>query len=98
MLTLSYSGSNLTGILDTAGGVHTFAYDSSHRLQNEQVGPLNATYTYSTSNGTLTQINRGLGTTLAVTAAAQGLGVSTALNARKAVAALIDDRIGEAGA
>ena len=33
------------------------------------------TYTYSSSNGTLTQIDRGLGTTLAVTAAAvQGLG------------------------
>ena len=40
------------------------------------------TYTYSSANGTLTQINRGLGTTLSVTAAAvQGLGASTAINA-----------------
>jgi RHS repeat-associated protein len=91
-LTLSYDAqSNLTSFLDAAGGPHTFAYDSSHRLVNEKVGPLNVTYTYSSGNSTLTQINRGLGTTLAVAAAAaQGLGASTAINASAAVAALTD--------
>jgi RHS repeat-associated protein len=91
-LTLSYdSNSNLTGIVDAAGGVYTLAYDTAHRLVNEQVGPLNTTYTYSTSNGMLTQVNRGLGTTLSLTAAAaQGLGASTAINASQQVAALTD--------
>ena len=91
-LTLNYDAhNNLTGFQDAAGGVYTFGYDGSNRLVNEQVGPLNATYTYSTANGTLTGINRGLGTTLAVAAAAaQGLGASTAINASAAAAALTD--------
>jgi RHS repeat-associated protein len=91
-VTLSYdSHSNLTGIVDAAAGVSTLSYDTSHRLVNEQVGPLNTTYTYSSSNGMLTEINRGLGTTLSVTpAAAQGLGASTAINAGQQVAALTD--------
>ncbi len=91
-LTLSYDGSNnLTGLVDAAGSVYTFGYDTSNRLVNEQVGPLNTTYTYSSGNGTLTQINRGVGTTLSVTAAAvQGLGASTAINTNQAAAALTD--------
>jgi RHS repeat-associated protein len=91
-LTMSYdSNNNLTGIVDAAGGVYTLAYDTAHRLVNEQVGPLNTTYTYSTSNGMLTEVNRGLGTTLSLTAAAaQGLGASTAINASQQVAALTD--------
>lgn len=92
LLTLSYdSNNNLTGFTDAAGGVYTFSYNSVNQLVNEQVGPLNTTYTYSTTNGTLTQIDRGLGTTLSVTAAAaQGLGSSMALNASQAVATLTD--------
>jgi len=91
-LTPSYDGNNnLTGFTDAAGGVSTFGYDTSNRLVSEQVGPLNTTYAYSPSNGTLSQINRGLGTTLAVTAAAvQGLGAPTAINAKDAVATLTD--------
>ncbi len=91
-LTLSYDGSNnLIGLVDAAGSVYTLGYDTSNRLVNEQVGPLNTTYTYSTGNGTLTQIDRGAGTTLSVTAAAvQGLGASTAINTSAAAAALTD--------
>ena len=89
---MTYDGNNnLIGLIDAAGGVYTFGYDTSNRLVNEQVGPLNTTFTYSSSNGTLTQINRGLGTTLSVTAAAvQGLGASTAINASQAVGGLTD--------
>ena len=71
----------------TPPAASTFGYDGSNRLVNEQVGPLNATYTYSSANGTLTGVNRGLGTTLAVAAAAaQGLGAATAINAGAAAA------------
>ena len=91
-LTPSYdSNKNMTGFIDAAGGVHTFAYDTTGRLVNEQVGPLNTTYTYSPSNGTLIQIDRGLGTKLSLTAAAtQGLGGGTALTLSQAVTTLTD--------
>jgi YD repeat-containing protein len=76
-LTLSYDlNNNLTGFVDAAGGLYTFGYSASNQLINEQVGPLNTTYTYSGSNGTVTQVDRGLGTTLSLTAAVvQGLGI-----------------------
>ncbi len=91
-LTPTYdSNNNLIGFTDAAGDAYTFGYDTAHRLIGEQVGPLNTTYTFSASNGTLTQINRGLGTTLGVTAAAtQGLGAATAINANQAFAAMTD--------
>jgi RHS repeat-associated protein len=91
-LTLSYdTNNNLTSGLDAAGSAYTFTYDSSNRLRNEKLAPLNVTYTYSSSNGTLTQIDRGLGTTLAVTAAAvQGLGAATAINSSAALGVLTD--------
>jgi YD repeat-containing protein len=85
------ANNNLTSFVDAAGGVSSFGYDSSSRMVSEQVGPLSTSYTYSPSNGTLTQVNRGLGTMMAVTAAAvQGLGSPTAINASQAVVTLTD--------
>jgi hypothetical protein len=53
---------------------------------------MNTSYSYAV-NGTLSQINQGLGTTLSVTAmVAQGLGASTAINTSAGGAALTDAR------
>src|SRR5262249_32257566 len=72
--------------------VRTFAYDNSHRLLNEQWGPTNITYTYDTATtGVLTQVNRGLGTTLGVRSSnVPALLTMTALNADAAVATATD--------
>jgi YD repeat-containing protein len=90
--TIGYDGSgNMNSYIDAANGTWTLSY-SSHQLANEQVGPMNTSYSYA-SNGTLNQINQGLGTTLSVTAAvAQGLGASTAINTSAGGAALTDAR------
>jgi RHS repeat-associated protein len=87
----SYDGSNnLIGVQDAAGGVCTFGYDGYHRLTNDQVGPLNATYIYNANNW-LTVIDRGLGTALSITPqATQGLGGGAVLNAGQAASAVID--------
>ena len=92
--TIGYDGSgNLNSFVDAASSPYTFGYDGVNRLINEQVGPLNTTYAYSGSGGTLNQINRGLGTTLGVSQPAAvrwGWGRATAINTSQAVAAMTD--------
>ncbi len=91
-VTLSFDGSNnLTGIVDAAGGLSTFAYDGLHRLINEQVGPLNATYTYSGTDGSLIASDQGLGPVTTIAAqAVQGLSGSPALTVAQQVATVTD--------
>ena len=54
--TLSYSGSNLAQVTNPDGGVHTFAYDGSHRLTGETFGGLQNGWAYQSSGvlGTFT--------------------------------------------
>jgi YD repeat-containing protein len=67
IVTVSIDASNnVTGITDSAGGLRTLSYDSVHRLTNDRWAPLNATYTYDSNNGELSQIDRGGGATLTV--------------------------------
>jgi YD repeat-containing protein len=47
---------NLTGIIDPAGGVRTFTYNTSHQLINDQIGVLNATFAYDASSALLTTV------------------------------------------
>jgi RHS repeat-associated protein len=55
-------GSNLTGITDVDGTSRAFGYDSHHHLTSLNWSPLLATYTYDSTSGVLTGVNRGLGT------------------------------------
>jgi YD repeat-containing protein len=91
-LTYNYDAfNNLIGYQDAAANLYTLTYDGSNRLIKQQVGPLNVTYSYSGINGMLNEINRGLGTTLTITAlAAQGLGAGNAISSSQSVAALTD--------
>jgi RHS repeat-associated protein len=59
---------------DAAASVRTFTYDGSHHVVRDQWAPLDASFTYSPTTGALVRIDRGLGSTYDVTAAAtQGL-------------------------
>ena len=92
LLTMSYDGgNNLIGIIDAAGSLFTFSYDGSNRMINQKVGPVNTTFTYSGTNGSLTQVDRGLGSTTAITAAAgQGLGAVNPIRSLQSVSVYTD--------
>ena len=89
---MSYDGgNNLIGIVDAAGGLYTFSYDGSNRMINQKVGPVDTTFTYSGTNGSLTQVDRGLGSTTAITAAAgQGLGAVNPIRSLQSVSVYTD--------
>jgi RHS repeat-associated protein len=90
-LTLAYTSGNLTKIQDPDGSLESFTYDGNGRLNNDQHGPLNTTYSYDTVAGELSQINRGLNNTLTVVPAnTQGLATTTAALYSNAVGVLTD--------
>ena len=71
VLTLTHDTSgNLTQITDVDSTTRTFSYDSNHHLTEDQWSPLDATFSYNSSTGLLTGMNRGLGSTYAVVSAA----------------------------
>ena len=47
-MTLSYTGTNLTGLANPDGGLHTVVYDGSHHATSDQFGSLSTAYRYST--------------------------------------------------
>src|SRR5207249_5471625 len=76
----------------------TFVYDGSNRLINDQWRPLNATFTYDSTTGLFSSMNRGLGTTLNLApASSQGLATSPAVSASRAVARSEERRVGKEG-
>ena len=84
-------GGDVSGITDAAGNSWSFSYDTSGRMVNEQIGPMNVTFTYDTTSGALNGIDQGVGTPIAIMpAATQGLGSSTAVNASDQVAVVTD--------
>ena len=67
------ANNNLTGITDVDQTPHTFTYDPLyHHVIRDQWQPLDAAFSYDPSSGLLTTIDRGLGTSYALVAAAAG--------------------------
>jgi RHS repeat-associated protein len=58
---------NLTLIRDPINTDRTFTYDDSHRLVRDQWEPMDTAFAYHATYGTLSQIDRGLGTTYTIT-------------------------------
>jgi YD repeat-containing protein len=81
---------NLTGLIDVDGSLRGFGYDAGHRLVSDQWGPTSVAYAYDPASGLLSGIDQGLGTTVAVVAAALP-GLSEVLDA-PAQATLTDGR------
>jgi len=89
--TIRNSNNVLTQITDPDNSARTFVYDGSNRLINDQWRPLNATFTYDSTTGLFSSMNRGLGTTLNLApASSQGLATSPAVSANKGVAVITD--------
>jgi RHS repeat-associated protein len=90
--TLTHNGSgDLTAITDAAGNERDFTYSGAHRLLSDVYGPLRATFTYDSTTGAGSSVDRGLGNTLSLApAATQGLATSPAINSSKAVGVLTD--------
>jgi RHS repeat-associated protein len=63
------SNGNLKTIQNVDRSPRTFSYDSKHHLTRDQYGPLDTHYTYDPNNGSLTEIDEGLGTTYQIAAA-----------------------------
>src|SRR5262249_10249668 len=64
------TGPDLTGLTDVDGTTRAFAYDASHKLTRDQWQPLDAAFSYDAVTGTLSGLDRGLGSTYAVVPAA----------------------------
>ena len=96
VVTLTHDGSgNLTGLAFPDGGLSTFSYDAGHKLTSEAQGTSLTTYSYDSTSGLLTEVNRGGGATLGVVAAAgQGLATSPAHKVSAVVGVLTDARVG----
>jgi RHS repeat-associated protein len=90
--TLTHNGSSdTTAITDAAGNERDFTYSGAHRLLSDVYGPLRATFTYDSTTGAGSTVDRGLGNTLSLApAATQGLATSPAINSSKAVGVLTD--------
>jgi YD repeat-containing protein len=67
---LTHSGTDLTGIGDVDGTTRGLGYDGQHHVTSDQWAPLSASFGYDPVTGLLNNVNRGLGTTYAISSAA----------------------------
>ena len=62
--TFTYTSGDLTGVTLPDGSLRTFAYDASHRMTNDRIGSLSTTFSYDSTTGTLSGVDRGSSVTL----------------------------------
>jgi YD repeat-containing protein len=70
-VTLTHTGSDLTGITDPAGFSRTLGYDSAHHVVSDAWDPIQTTFSYD-GQGLLRGVDQGLGSAWTITPAALG--------------------------